>query len=102
MQGYSKPLTSTTANELIMLLCEAYYESFVNRFAVNDVIADFALIDPEGYDYHEIASLFCSFHDAGVTVLVSTHDTTLFAGRVQRRIVLAQGRLVGGGHPEHP
>ncbi len=53
-----KPAGNTTANELIMLLCEAYYESFVNRFAVNDVINDFALGDTRGYDYHDIAYLF--------------------------------------------
>ena len=43
----------------------------------------------------EIAELFRSFNDAGVTVLVSTHDAGLFGSRRLRRLVLARGKLVG-------
>jgi cell division transport system ATP-binding protein len=48
----------------------------------------------------EIADLFRSFNDAGVTVLVSTHDAGLFGSRHPRRLVLARGRLVGGDDAE--
>ena len=78
----------------------AIARAVVNRPTI--LIADEPTAHLDSEHAHEIASLFRSFHDAGVTVLVSTHDTSLFAGHVQRRIVLAQGRLVGGGHPEHP
>ncbi len=43
----------------------------------------------------EIANLFMSFNDAGVTVLVSTHDERLFAAHRPRRLVLGKGRLIG-------
>ena len=52
-----KPAGNTDASELLMLLCGAYYEEFVNLFARNDVIRDFAFTDAGGYDYHEIAYL---------------------------------------------
>ncbi|GHT87929.1 GMP synthase [Betaproteobacteria bacterium] len=42
----------------------------------------------------DIASLFKSFNSAGVTVLVSTHDASLFARWAPRRITLDHGRLV--------
>lgn len=48
----------------------------------------------------EIADLFRSFNDAGVTVLVSTHDAGLFGSRRPRRLVLARGRLVGSDDAE--
>lgn len=43
----------------------------------------------------EIANLFKSFNEAGVTVLVSTHDDSLFAAHSPRRLVLGKGTLVG-------
>ena len=53
----------------------------------------------------DIAALFRSFNDAGVTVLVSTHDASLFAASRPRRLVLAKGLLVEdsrpGGRPAH-
>ncbi|MDR2688224.1 MAG: ATP-binding cassette domain-containing protein [Azoarcus sp.] len=42
----------------------------------------------------EIAALFRSFNNAGVTVLISTHDASLFAEWSPRRITLARGRLL--------
>ena len=44
----------------------------------------------------DIADLFLSFNEAGVTVLISTHDHGLFA-RVPnaRQVTLAHGRLIG-------
>ncbi|QID18894.1 ATP-binding cassette domain-containing protein [Nitrogeniibacter mangrovi] len=48
-------------------------------------------------DYaHEIAQLFESFKSVGVTVIVCTHDPTLFAETRPRRLVLNQGRLIEG------
>ena len=47
----------------------------------------------------DIAALFRSFNDAGVTVLVSTHDATLFAASRPRRLVLAKGQLVEDSRP---
>ena len=51
------------------------------------------------------AALFRSFNQAGVTVLVSTHDASLFAASRPRRLVLAKGLLVEdsrpGGRPAH-
>jgi cell division transport system ATP-binding protein len=43
----------------------------------------------------DIAELFLSFNEAGVTVLVSTHDSALFEARRPRRLVLAKGELAG-------
>ncbi|AWI75695.1 cell division ATP-binding protein FtsE [Parazoarcus communis] len=43
-----------------------------------------------------IAALFKSFNSAGVTVLVSTHDATLFAESSPRRLTLAKGLLTEG------
>ena len=49
-------------------------------------------------DYaREIAALFASFREAGVTVLVSTHDEALFAADRPRRLVLRKGQLIEGG-----
>jgi cell division transport system ATP-binding protein len=42
----------------------------------------------------EIAALFRSFHSAGVTILLATHDDTLFSPYGARRVELAKGRLL--------
>ena len=48
-------------------------------------------------DYaHEIAQLFESFKSVGVTVIVCTHDPSLFAETRPRRLVLNQGKLIEG------
>ena len=47
----------------------------------------------------DIALLFRSFNDAGVTVLVSTHDAGLFAASRPRRLVLAKGLLAEDSSP---
>ncbi|AVZ78478.1 cell division ATP-binding protein FtsE [Zoogloeaceae bacteirum Par-f-2] len=72
----------------------AIARAIVNRPSI--LIADepTAHLDP---DYaHEIAELFRSFNSAGVTVVVSTHDATLFAASRPRRLVLHKGVLVEG------
>ncbi|ATE58613.1 cell division ATP-binding protein FtsE [Thauera sinica] len=73
----------------------AIARAIVNRPSI--LIADepTAHLDP---DYaRDIADLFRSFNEAGVTVLVSTHDAGLFAASRPRRLVLAKGMLVGDG-----
>jgi cell division transport system ATP-binding protein len=41
----------------------------------------------------DIAELFRSFNEAGVTIMLTTHDDALFSRYAPRRLVLAQGRL---------
>ncbi|MCB1887936.1 MAG: ATP-binding cassette domain-containing protein [Rhodocyclaceae bacterium] len=41
----------------------------------------------------DIAALFRSFHAAGVTVLVATHDSSLFDDAAPRRLVMSHGQL---------
>ncbi len=41
----------------------------------------------------DIAALFRSFHAAGVTVLIATHDSSLFDDATPRRLVMSHGRL---------
>lgn len=41
----------------------------------------------------DIAALFQSFHAAGVTVILATHDADLFSDMHPRRLTLTQGRL---------
>ena len=65
--------------------------AFVNRPSI--LIADepTAHLDPAYAS--EIAELFGSFNTAGVTVLVATHDASLFGRWSPRRIVLDHGQL---------
>ncbi len=73
----------------------AIARAIVNRPSI--LIADepTAHLDSDYAD--EIASLFKSFNDAGVTVLVSTHDAALFSAYQPRRLVLGKGVLIGDG-----
>jgi len=41
-----------------------------------------------------ILELFASFHQVGVTVLLSTHDAASLAGLPARRVALAGGAVV--------
>jgi cell division transport system ATP-binding protein len=41
----------------------------------------------------DIAAMFHSFNQVGVTVLVATHHEALFAPYMTRRIVLSRGRI---------
>ena len=70
----------------------AIARAFVNRPSI--LIADepTAHLDPAYAS--EIAALFNAFNNAGVTVLVVTHDVSLFRHWSPRRITLAQGRLL--------
>lgn len=73
-------------------LCIA--RAIVNRPAI--LIAD----EPTGNldaDYaRAIVDLFVSFHQVGVTVLLSTHDEASLGRLACRRIALAQGRVADG------
>jgi len=66
--------------------------AFVNRPSI--LIADepTAHLDPAYAS--EIAEIFRSFNSAGVTVLVATHDISLFRHWAPRRIVLDHGHLM--------
>ena len=73
-------------------LCIA--RAIVNRPAI--LVAD----EPTGNldaDYaRAIVDLFVSFHQVGVTVLLSTHDEASLGRLACRRIALAQGRVANG------
>jgi len=70
----------------------AIARAFVNRPSI--LIADepTAHLDPAYAS--EIAEIFRSFNSAGVTVLVATHDISLFRHWLPRRIVLDHGHLM--------
>ncbi|MDR2881429.1 MAG: ATP-binding cassette domain-containing protein [Azoarcus sp.] len=70
----------------------AIARAFVNRPSI--LIADepTAHLDPAYAS--EIAGLFGSFNEAGVTVLVATHDISLFRYWSPRQIILDHGRIL--------
>jgi cell division transport system ATP-binding protein len=71
----------------------AIARAIVNRPSI--LIADEPTAHLDSAYAREIADLFKSFNDAGVTVLVSTHDERLFADCRPRRLVLGRGILIG-------
>lgn len=70
----------------------AIARAIVNRPAI--LIADEPTAHLDPAYAREIAALFRSFHAAGVTLILATHDDTLFSPYGARRIELAQGRLL--------
>lgn len=70
----------------------AIARAFVNKPSI--LIADepTAHLDPAYAS--EIAKIFMSFNEAGVTVLVATHDISPFGLSSPRRIVLNHGKIV--------
>ncbi|MDP5241165.1 ATP-binding cassette domain-containing protein [Uliginosibacterium sp. 31-16] len=70
----------------------AIARAIVNRPSV--LIADEPTAHLDPAYAREIAALFRSFHAAGVTILLATHDDTLFSPYGARRIELAKGRLL--------
>lgn len=70
----------------------AIARAIVNRPSI--LIADEPTAHLDSAYAGEIAKLFKSFNQAGVTVLVSTHDETLFSTWQPRRLVLSKGQLV--------
>ncbi len=71
----------------------AIARAIVNRPSI--LIADEPTAHLDTAYASEIAALFKSFNEAGVTVLVSTHDESLFARYRPRRLALSKGILVG-------
>jgi len=71
----------------------AIARAIVNRPSI--LIADEPTAHLDSAYAGEIATLFKSFNEAGVTVIVSTHDERLLAGQVLRHLTLARGRLAG-------
>ncbi|KAF7600593.1 MAG: cell division ATP-binding protein FtsE [Candidatus Dactylopiibacterium carminicum] len=70
----------------------AIARAIVNRPSV--LIADEPTAHLDPAYAREIAALFRSFHAAGVTILLATHDDTLFSPYGARRIELAKGKLL--------
>lgn len=70
----------------------AIARAIVNRPSI--LIADEPTAHLDPAYAQEIAALFQSFNKAGVTVIVCTHDASLFAAASPRRLVLSRGRLV--------
>ncbi|PTD96589.1 cell division ATP-binding protein FtsE [Pseudothauera lacus] len=73
----------------------AIARAIVNRPSI--LIADEPTAHLDPAYAHDIADLFRSFNSAGVTVVISTHDASLFAASQPRRLVLHKGLLVEGG-----
>lgn len=71
----------------------AIARAIVNRPSI--LIADEPTAHLDVAYAREIAGLFKSFNEAGVTVLISTHDENLFADYQPRRLVLGSGILIG-------
>lgn len=72
----------------------AIARAIVNRPSI--LIADEPTAHLDPASARDIAALFKSFNSAGVTVLVSTHDASLFAESAPRRLVLSKGLLAEG------
>ncbi|MDR0634514.1 MAG: ATP-binding cassette domain-containing protein [Azoarcus sp.] len=70
----------------------AIARAFVNRPSI--LIADEPTAHLDPAYAADIAELFKSFNGAGVTVLVVTHDVSLFRRWTPRRIALSHGRLM--------
>ena len=70
----------------------AIARAFVNRPSILLADEPTAHLDPAYAT--EIADIFHSFNAAGVTVLVVTHDVSLFRRRTPRRLALDHGRLM--------
>lgn len=83
----SMPITLSGGEQQRVAIARA----IVNRPSI--LIADEPTAHLDPAYAREIAALFRSFHAAGVTVLLATHDDTLFSPYGARRIELAQGSL---------
>jgi cell division transport system ATP-binding protein len=70
----------------------AIARAIVNRPSI--LIADEPTAHLDPAYAREIAALFRSFHAAGVTLILATHDDTLYSPYGARRIELAHGKLL--------
>ncbi|MDQ7989717.1 MAG: ATP-binding cassette domain-containing protein [Candidatus Dactylopiibacterium sp.] len=86
--GGAMPLTLSGGEQQRAAIARA----IVNRPSI--LIADEPTAHLDPAYAREIAALFRAFHAAGVTILLATHDETLFSPYGARRIELAQGRLL--------
>ena len=70
----------------------AIARAIVNRPSI--LIADEPTAHLDSAYARDIAGLFKSFNEAGVTIIVSTHDERLFSQWRPRRMVLGKGLLM--------
>jgi cell division transport system ATP-binding protein len=70
----------------------AIARAIVNRPSI--LIADEPTAHLDPAYAREIAALFRSFHAAGVTLILATHDDTLYSPYGARRVELARGKLL--------
>ncbi|MEC5399416.1 cell division ATP-binding protein FtsE [Uliginosibacterium sp. H1] len=70
----------------------AIARAIVNRPSI--LIADEPTAHLDPAYAREIAAIFRDFHAAGVTLILATHDDTLFSPYGARRIELARGKLL--------
>lgn len=70
----------------------AIARAIVNRPSI--LIADEPTAHLDPAYAREIAALFRSFHAAGVTLVLATHDDTLYSPYGARRVELAHGKLL--------
>lgn len=70
----------------------AIARAIVNRPSI--LIADEPTANLDPAYAREIAALFRSFHVAGVTLILATHDDTLYSPYGARRVELAKGQLL--------
>jgi cell division transport system ATP-binding protein len=70
----------------------AIARAIVNRPSI--LIADEPTAHLDPAYAREIAALFRSFHAAGVTLILATHDDTLYSPYGARRVELAHGKLL--------
>lgn len=73
-------------------LCIA--RAIVNRPSI--LLADEPTGNLDSEYAHEIMEIFRSFHQVGVTLLISTHDTSVLQNTSARMLVLKQGELQTG------
>jgi cell division transport system ATP-binding protein len=69
----------------------AIARAIVHRPAI--LVADEPTTNLDRESAHEIANLLGSFHQVGVTVVIATHDESVFRAFAPRRVHLEHGRL---------
>lgn len=86
--GRAMPVTLSGGEQQRVAIARA----IVNR--PNILIADEPTAHLDPAYAREIAALFRSFHAAGVTLILATHDDTLYSPYGARRVELAKGKLL--------
>lgn len=75
----------------------AIARAIVNKPAI--LVADEPTANLDRAAAHQVIDIFRQFNTAGVTVLIASHDESLFADHAQRVLRLDHGRLVDAGTP---